>query len=70
MEASILADRRVVPPFGLKGGLPGAVGTNYVVRADGRREDFGATHSLAIGVGDSFVIETPGGGGYGDVTPR
>jgi 5-oxoprolinase (ATP-hydrolysing) len=70
MEASILADRRVVPPFGLKGGLPGAVGTNHVVRADGRREDFGATHNLAIGVGDSFVIETPGGGGYGDVTPR
>ncbi len=65
MEASILADRRAVPPFGLKGGSPGAVGKNYVLRADGAREDFGATHSLAVAAGDCFVIETPGGGGYG-----
>jgi 5-oxoprolinase (ATP-hydrolysing) len=66
MEASILADRRIVAPFGLKGGSPGAVGRNYVIRADGGREDFGATHSLTVGPGDSFVIETPGGGGYGE----
>ncbi len=65
MEASILADRRVVAPFGLKGGSPGAVGRNYVLRADGRREDFGATYSLAVAAGDRFVIETPGGGGFG-----
>ena len=65
MDASILADRRVVPPFGLKGGAPGASGKNYVLRADGSREDFGATHSLSVAAGDCFVIETPGGGGYG-----
>jgi 5-oxoprolinase (ATP-hydrolysing) len=65
MEASILADRRVVPPFGMNGGSPGAVGRNYVVRADGGREDFSAAHTVAVGVGDTFVIETPGGGGYG-----
>jgi 5-oxoprolinase (ATP-hydrolysing) len=65
MEASILADRRAVPPFGLFGGEPGTVGENYVVRADGSRETFGATHSVVVGPGDIFVIETPGGGGYG-----
>ena len=38
----MLADRRRVAPFGLSGGAPGAVGRNYLVRADGRREDFSA----------------------------
>jgi 5-oxoprolinase (ATP-hydrolysing) len=65
MEASILADRRIVPPFGLAGGAPGRTGRNYVERADGRIEEFGATHSLAVEPGDVFVIETPGGGGFG-----
>jgi len=65
MAASILADRRAVPPFGVAGGAPGTVGGNYVIRANGARVEFGATHSLVLGAGDSFVIETPGGGGYG-----
>ncbi len=65
MEASILSDRRILPPFGLEGGSPGAAGRNYVLRGDGRREDFGATHSVTMARGDCFVIETPGGGGYG-----
>jgi 5-oxoprolinase (ATP-hydrolysing) len=36
-----------------------------VLRADGTREDLGHLGSVAMGVGDRFVIETPGGGGYG-----
>jgi 5-oxoprolinase (ATP-hydrolysing) len=65
MTAGILANRRRVAPFGLKGGGDGASGVNYVERADGRIERFGATHRFAVGAGDVFVIETPGGGGYG-----
>jgi 5-oxoprolinase (ATP-hydrolysing) len=65
MDAAILADRRVVAPFGVAGGCPGALGTNYVLRADGSRTDFGATAQVAVAPGDVFVIETPGGGGYG-----
>jgi 5-oxoprolinase (ATP-hydrolysing) len=65
MEASILADRRRVPPFGLAGAAAGALGCNWVERANGGREEFGSTHTLAVGPGDVFVIETPGGGGYG-----
>ncbi|MGH6979802.1 MAG: hydantoinase B/oxoprolinase family protein, partial [Stellaceae bacterium] len=65
MEASILADRRRVPPFGLEGASPGAVGKNYVIRSDGTREDFGAVGTLIVDSGDCFVVETPGGGGYG-----
>jgi 5-oxoprolinase (ATP-hydrolysing) len=65
MTAGILANRRRVAPFGLQGGGDGARGANYVERADGRIERFGATHRFAVQAGDVFVIETPGGGGYG-----
>ena len=65
MTAAILSDRRRVPPFGLAGGAAGAVGRNWIERADGRREEFGATHVVEVAPGDVFVLETPGGGGYG-----
>jgi 5-oxoprolinase (ATP-hydrolysing) len=65
MTAAILANRRRVPPFGLEGGAPGAPGRNWVERADGTREGFGATHKVEMAPGDVFVIETPGGGGFG-----
>ncbi len=65
MTAVMLANHRRVAPFGVAGGAPGAVGVNYVERADGRREDFGATFAVAMNPGDVFVVETPGGGGYG-----
>jgi len=69
MTAAILSSHRRVPPYGLAGGEPGALGRNWVERADGRREDFGATHTVAIEPGDVFVLETPGGGGYGAAGP-
>jgi 5-oxoprolinase (ATP-hydrolysing) len=65
MQAAILSNRRRVAPFGLHGGEPGAPGKNYVLRADGRREELPWTASVELGAGDRFVIETPGGGGYG-----
>jgi 5-oxoprolinase (ATP-hydrolysing) len=54
-----------VPPFGLAGGGAGACGANYVIRADGRVQPLAATASVELRAGDRFVIETPGGGGYG-----
>ena len=51
--------------FGAAGGGAGAPGINRVERADGRVEDLGHIGSVAMGVGDVFVIETPGGGGFG-----
>ena len=65
MTASILSNRRRVPPFGLEGGGPGAVGRNYVLRADGRQEALPACAAVEVAAGDVFVIETPGGGGFG-----
>jgi 5-oxoprolinase (ATP-hydrolysing) len=65
MHAAILSNRRRVAPAGLAGGSPGACGRNYVRRADGRIEELTATASVELAAADRFVIETPGGGGYG-----
>jgi 5-oxoprolinase (ATP-hydrolysing) len=65
MQAAILSNRRRVAPAGLAGGSPGAPGSNYVLRAGGRREQLAATAAVDLAAGDRFVIETPGGGGYG-----
>jgi 5-oxoprolinase (ATP-hydrolysing) len=65
MTASILSNGRIYPAFGMAGGQPGAVGINRVERKDGSIEMLEHIGSTEMGVGDVFVIETPGGGGYG-----
>ncbi|MCE1163600.1 MAG: hydantoinase B/oxoprolinase family protein, partial [Thiomonas sp.] len=65
MTASILSNGRRVPAFGLHGGAPGAVGLNRVERADGSVETLPSSASVDMRAGDVFVIETPGGGGFG-----
>ena len=66
VTVSILSDRREVAPPGLAGGGPGACGANRVERADGRVEELGSCDSRELAAGDEIVIETPGGGGFGD----
>ena len=65
MTASILSNGRSVPAFGLAGGQAGALGVNRIERVDGRVEQLGHIGSSVMEPGDVFVIETPGGGGYG-----
>jgi len=65
MTAAILSNGRRVGAFGLHGGASGAVGINRVERADGTCETLPASASVELRAGDVFVIETPGGGGYG-----
>ena len=65
MTAAILSNRRRIPPFGVDGGEPGAAGLNRIERLDGAVETLGSTAEAALNPGDVFVIETPGGGGYG-----
>jgi 5-oxoprolinase (ATP-hydrolysing) len=64
MTAAILSGHRIVPPFGLQGGGVGAVGQNYV-ECQGVRKDLPGRSEVQMQAGDVFVIETPGGGGYG-----
>ncbi|PIC00992.1 hydantoinase B/oxoprolinase family protein [Caulobacter sp. X] len=65
MTVTLLSNRRRVPPFGLHGGRPGALGAARVERADGAVEAMAATDLVRVGAGDAIVIETPGGGGWG-----
>jgi 5-oxoprolinase (ATP-hydrolysing) len=70
MTASILSNGRVRGAFGLGGGLPGEVGLNRVERADGTVESLGHLGTAEMRPGDVFVIDTPGGGGYGEPDER
>jgi 5-oxoprolinase (ATP-hydrolysing) len=65
MTAAILSGRRRVPPYGMAGGEPGQVGRNSVRRVDGRIDALDGCDSTPMQPGDIFIIETPGGGGYG-----
>ncbi|WP_375467392.1 hydantoinase B/oxoprolinase family protein [uncultured Nostoc sp.] len=65
MTANILSSHRVVPPFGLNGGEAGIVGRNWIQRQNGIEENLDSTATVEMKAGDVFVIETPGGGGFG-----
>ena len=65
MTVAILANNRVIAPFGLEGGQPGKVGKSYLQHSDGRIENFGSCGQREVRAGDVIVVETPGGGGFG-----
>ena len=66
MTAAILSGHRRIPPYGMAGGGSGALGRNSVERNDGSVLTLGGTDKAEMQPGDVFVIETPGGGGYGN----
>src|SRR5215472_8259699 len=65
MTVTTLASHRRVAPYGMAGGEPGSLGRHWIRRADGSVTSMRGCDSMRVGVGDVFVIETPGGGGYG-----
>ncbi|HVT52361.1 MAG TPA: hydantoinase B/oxoprolinase family protein, partial [Dongiaceae bacterium] len=65
MTAAILSGHRRIHPYGMAGGAPGALGRNHVERKDGSVLELQGTDKAEMQAGDLFVIETPGGGGYG-----
>ncbi|MBY8867995.1 hydantoinase B/oxoprolinase family protein [Streptomyces sp. RCPT1-4] len=69
MTVSTLSQHRRVPPYGMAGGEPGALGSARVERADGTVVPLGSSGSADVGPGDVLVVVTPGGGGYGPPPP-
>jgi 5-oxoprolinase (ATP-hydrolysing) len=65
LSAWIVASNRAAAPFGLAGGGAGAPGRQWIERADGRSDPFPCPGQADLRAGDSIVIETPGGGGFG-----
>ncbi len=66
MRANMLANRRRVAPRGLAGGGGALPGRNWVERVNGDVEELTATDAAEMHTGDRFIIETPGGGGFGE----
>ncbi|MEU6643993.1 hydantoinase B/oxoprolinase family protein [Saccharomonospora sp. NPDC046836] len=65
MTASTLSGHRRVPPYGLAGGAPGALGHNRIHHPDGSTTELAGSDSAELHPGDILEIDTPGGGGYG-----
>ena len=66
LNLSVLTERRgPYHPYGLEGGLPGALGVNQLIKANGELVDLGAKNSLLVHPGERLIIKTPGGGGFG-----
>jgi 5-oxoprolinase (ATP-hydrolysing) len=65
MTVTTLTGHRRVPAFGMAGGQPGALGRHWIEHPDGTVTPMRGCDSVQVRPGDVFVIETPGGGGYG-----
>ena len=65
VTVSTLSSHRRVPPYGMAGGQPGALGRQWVEHADGRVTELAGCDTVQVAAGDVVVLETPGGGGYG-----
>jgi len=67
MTATTLSSHRDTDPYGLEGGGPGARGINRVIRKDGTIQQMQGNDETEMSAGDIFIIETPGGGGFGSL---
>ena len=67
MTVAILANSRRIAPFGMEGGEPGRVGKTIVVRAGQGMEELGSCAKTEVRCGDTIIVKTPGGGGFGRV---
>jgi 5-oxoprolinase (ATP-hydrolysing) len=66
VSLSLLSQHRVERPYGMEGGEPGQPGRQRLVRASGEIEKLAAIDAREVGPGDRLILETPGGGGWGE----
>jgi 5-oxoprolinase (ATP-hydrolysing) len=64
MTVNIIAGHRIVPPYGVAGGKPGAIGENYVIHPDQSVTKLSTKGQIDVKKDDIFVLKTPGGGGF------
>jgi 5-oxoprolinase (ATP-hydrolysing) len=77
VQVSILSERRVYHPYGLKGGEDAQCGQNIWVRKvpkrglagqwETREINLGAKNTAKMQPGERIIVKTPGGGGWGRV---
>ena len=64
-QVTLLAERHAVHPPGAQGGAPGSPGKHERIRTNGEREMLAAKGTLTLASGETMVVQTPGGGGFG-----
>ena len=64
-KVSILSERRVIAPYGLRGGHEGLHGSNSIRKISGEEVDLGGKVERIVNPGETVIIKTPGGGGFG-----
>lgn len=64
VSLSVLAQHRVVPPYGLNGGNDGLTGVHYIERKNGTKKELRWRDGAELEIGDRFILHTPGGGGF------
>ncbi len=70
---SLLSDGAIMPPFGIHGGETGAPVDSYVIKADGTEHHFsspGKVGGYPLIEGDTVILQSAAGGGYGDPLTR
>jgi 5-oxoprolinase (ATP-hydrolysing) len=70
LTLSLITERRGPhPPYGMLGGQPGALGCNQLVRREGEVVRLPGIIQISVSPGDTLIVETPGGGGFGECKP-
>ena len=67
VKVTTLCSHRIVPPFGVDGGAPGAVGENTARLPDGALLQLQGNDEIDLPAGGVFILKTPGGGGWGQI---
>ena len=69
-HVTVISERRRTRPWGANGGAPGRSGRNAVRRRDGSLDFRPGKFQEELAAGETIVIESPGGGGYGRPSRR
>jgi N-methylhydantoinase B len=69
-RANINLERLTDPPWGLHGGLNGAINEAIITRTNGEQRTVRKETEIALEPGDRVTFLTAGGGGYGDPRER
>ncbi|MCU0342095.1 MAG: hydantoinase B/oxoprolinase family protein, partial [Spirosomaceae bacterium] len=67
LRVTLITQHRVVPPYGLAGGEAGQIGRQTLIHDDGNEELLAGICTFDVQSGDQLRLETPGGGGYGEM---
>ena len=70
LHGTTSTDRKIAGPWGLAGGDAAPGPQHRLIRANGEEIELPAKAAFELNSGDLFIVETSGGGGWGDVRNR